>query len=327
MNRKRWIALGVVIILFIVYIRTDVSQSISGNDWRQSLFSTDLYTTETYQEGMGKTIAILSVEGIIQDQADPFLSSTSSYNHQVFLKQLEEAFINPEIKAIVLAVDSPGGGVFESDEIYQDIVSLKKKYQKPLIVSMGSMAASGGYYISAPADKIFAHRNTITGSIGVIMSTINYHELTDKLGIRDETFKSGDNKDLLNPMRDITEEERQIMQGIIDESYQYFVDVVAEGRDMKRQEVIKIADGRIYTARQAKELGLIDGIGTLDDAIKEAARMINEKDPHVILFKTDSLFSLERWLAEITRPSIDILGMERDLQKSTVPSLLYLYQY
>ena len=129
-----------------------------------------------------------------------------------------------------MAIDSPGGGLYESDEAYHKIMKMKEKHNKPLIVSMGSMAASGGYYLAMPADKIFAQRTTITGSIGVIMSSYNYQELAKKIGIQEEVFKSGDNKDMLNPMRATTDEERAIMQSIIDESYGFFVDVVAQGR-------------------------------------------------------------------------------------------------
>lgn len=326
MNKKRWISIAVVILLLVVYLKTDVGEDAAANDWRKNLFASDQYTTETYEQGTGKSIVIIPVEGIIQDQADSIMSGTETYNHQAFLKELEDAFANNQIGAVVLSIDSPGGGVFESDEAYQKILKLKEKYNKPLLVSMGSMAASGGYYIASPADKIFANRNTITGSIGVILSTYNYRELADKIGVHEEVFKSGKNKDLLNPMREVSEEERTIMQSIINESYDYFVDAVAEGRKMDRQAVIKLADGRIYTARQAKAVGLVDEIGDLDATIQSAAKMIGEKDPHVLLFKTVSPYSWERWLSSLANPGLDLLGIKESLDKNSGPSLMYLYR-
>lgn len=329
MNKKRWFSLAVIIVLLIVYIRTDVisagTTTGKSGDPLSLLSSKTPFSTETYQEGRGQTIAILNVDGTIEDAANSFSSSTNTYDHQVFLQEVQDAFKNPEIKAIILAVDSPGGGVFESDQIYQQLIRLKERYKKPLVVSMGSMAASGGYYISLPADKIFANRNTMTGSIGVIMSTYNYSQLADKWGIEELVFKSGKNKDLLNPMRDATQEEKQIMQGIIDEYYGYFVDSVAKGRKMDRQAVISIADGRVYTASQAKTLGLIDQIGDLDGAISETAKMIEETNPKVIRYKKNNLFNLNKFLS-LSSSQFDFSGIKEDLQNSAVPTAKYLYR-
>ncbi|AFQ45166.1 signal peptide peptidase SppA [Desulfosporosinus meridiei] len=332
MNKKRWVSIAVIIVLLVVYIRTDVvstgekTGTTTGKlgDPLSMLSSKSPFSTETYQEGLGQTIAILNVDGTIES-GNALSAGTNTFDQQVFLQEVENAFKNPEIKAIILAVDSPGGGVYESDQIYQKLKSLKDIYQKPLVVSMGSMAASGGYYISMPADKILANRFTMTGSIGVIMSTYNYSQLADKWGIEELVFKSGKNKDILNPMRDTTQEEMQIMQGIIDEYYGYFVDVVAEGRKMDRQAVISIADGRVYTASQAKSLGLIDQIGDLDGAITEAAKMINETNPKVIKYKKDDLFN---WNTLLSLPSsrLDFSGIKEDLQNSAVPTAMYLYR-
>lgn len=325
MNKKRWVALAIAVLLLVVYIRTDIKQEQVSMDWRKSLLPSELFSTETYKEGSGKTIALLRVDGVIQKNSASLTTDIPTYDHKAFLQQLESAFKRNDIKAVVLSIDSPGGGVFESDEIYQKIVQMKQKYHKPLIVSMGSMAASGAYYIAAPADKILANRNTLTGSIGVILSTYNYRELADKVGIQEEVFKSGKNKDLLSPMRDVTPEERQIMQSIIDESYGYFIDVVAQGRNMDRQKVINLADGRIYTAKQAQSLGLIDKIGNLDDAISEAASMINENDPQVLLFKSENPFSLERLLS-MASMKLDILDLKESLETNAAPSLMYMYR-
>lgn len=330
MNKKRWIALAIIVVLLVIYIRTDVladEKSKTSDLWGTSLspFSSQpAFTTETYKAGSGQTIAILQVNGTIQDTADSLAVSSDSYNHQIFLKQVEDAFHNPEVKAIVLYVNSPGGGVYESEEIYQKIKRLKESYQKPMVVSMGNMATSGGYYISMPADRIIANRYTMTGSIGVILATYNFSELAGKLGVEEIIFKSGENKDILNPMREITPEEKAIMQAMIDEYYGYFVDIVAEGRNMDRESVIKIADGRIYTATQAKSLGLIDDIGDLDKAINVAAEMIKEANPNVILYKNKDLFNLRRLFYLIS--PFDIAQVKQELQNSTVPTAMYLYR-
>jgi protease-4 len=327
MNKKRWISIAVIIVLLVVYVRTEViSTGPNIGKLKRSLLPLEpSFSTETFQEGAGKTIALITVNGTIQSESDTLTAGINAYNHQAFLQEIDDAFTNPVIQAVVLTVDSPGGGVYESDEIYQKLISYKEKYPKPLLVSMGSMAASGGYYISMPADKIFASRNTMTGSIGVIMSTYNYSQLAEKLGIEEFVFKSGKNKDIMNPMRDATPEEKQIMQGIIDEYYGYFVDTVAKGRKMERQAVIKVADGRIYTASQAKSLGLIDQIGDLDGAISEAAKMINESDPNIIQYINENPFSLNRLLS-MASPQLDFLGIKQDLQNNAVPTALYLYR-
>ncbi|NLM22246.1 MAG: signal peptide peptidase SppA [Peptococcaceae bacterium] len=330
MNKKRWIAIAIAVVLLIVYIRVDVlasNKKAAGGlleNPLNPLTSQPAYTTQTYRAGSGQTIAILKVNGTILDIGDTLAYGTNSYNHRIFLKQVEDAFQNPEVKAIILEVNSPGGGVYESEEIYQKIKSLKANYPKPLVVSMGKMAASGGYYISMPADKIIANRYTMTGSIGVILATYNFSELAGKLGIEEVVFKSGKNKDILNPMRDITPEEKQIMQSIIDEYYGYFVDIVAEGRKLDRPTVIEIADGRIYTATQAKELKLIDDIGDLNSAINAAAEIIKETNPNVIEYKYQNPFNIRRLFSLIS--PLDLAQVKEELQNSAVPTAMYLYR-
>ncbi len=324
MNRKRWIAVGLVILLIVVYMQTPVDKGVSTPEAIPFL-SSELFNTETYKQGGGDNIALLRVNGIILDQGQSLSTDTMAYNHQSFLRQVEEAFQRPDIKAVVMAINSPGGGLHESDQAYQKIMKMKEQYNKPLVVSMGSMAASGGYYMAMPADKILANRTTMTGSIGVIMSSYNYQKLAENIGIREEVFKSAENKDLLNPMRETTAEEREIMQNIINESFGLFVDVVVAGRNMDRQAVINVADGRIYTASQALNTGLIDGIGDLDAAITEAGNMIQESDPNVILFKNPSPYYMN-WLLSKLTPQFDLLGLQQNMQNNSIPKAMYLYR-
>ncbi|HTZ18002.1 MAG TPA: signal peptide peptidase SppA [Dissulfurispiraceae bacterium] len=185
------------------------------------------------------------------------------------------------VKAIVLRVDSPGGGVVPSQEIYEEVK--KAQAAKKVIVSMGSVAASGGYYISAAADRIIANQGTITGSIGVIMVVPNLKGLLDKVGIKTEVVKSGRHKDLASVFRGIGTEEREILQGVMDDVHEQFIAAVAAGRKMPIDKVREISDGRIFSGRQAVSVGLVDEVGDLSYAVKAAGKLAGiEGEPEVV---------------------------------------------
>lgn len=188
---------------------------------------------------------------------------------------------NQSIKAVILRIDSPGGAVGPSQEIYQEVLRLQKK--KPVVVSMGSVAASGGYYIAAAAGHVFANPGTITGSIGVIMTFPNYQELMQKLGVATVVVKSGRFKDMGSGTRPFTEDERQLLQAMIDDVHGQFVEAVSLGRELPASEVVKIADGRIFSGRQALALDLIDELGGFQDALRYTAKLTGlGKDPDLI---------------------------------------------
>lgn len=329
MNKKRWWALGIFVLVLVVWVstsaRTKPDESTGPNlltyinekEARQPL------PTQVYREGTGKNLALIKLEGVIMDNPSNSSYISSTYNHKILLRQLETAFSRDDINGVVLQVNSPGGGVYESDEIYNRILELKAQYKKPLVVYMSQEAASGRYYVSMAADKIYANRNTLTGSIGVIIRTYNYQQLADKMGIKDVTFKSGDQKDLLNPMRPINDEETQIMQGLVDESYGYFVDVVAKGRHMERNQVLPLADGRVYSGTQAKELGLVDEVGYLDQAIAGAAELANTSNPKVLLFNNPGPNFLS-WFTSMRAPAFDLLGLKQDMDEQLGPTLMYI---
>ena len=181
-------------------------------------------------------------------------------------------------------MDSPGGAVAPSQEIYEEVkkATLKKK----VIVSMGSVAASGGYYISAPADRIIANPGTLTGSIGVIMEIPNIEGLMNKIGVKTEVIKSGRHKDIASAFRKMGKEERLILQGVLDDVHEQFIKAVSEGRKIPFEEAKKLADGRIFTGRQAVEARLVDELGTLEDAIAIAGRLAGIKgEPEVVTKK------------------------------------------
>lgn len=184
---------------------------------------------------------------------------------------------DPEIKAIVVRIDSPGGAVGPSQEIYREIEKAKKT--KKIIASMGSVAASGGYYAACITDGIMANHGTITGSIGVIMGFTNFKKIMDKIGLIPVVVKSGDMKDVGSPARDMTDVEKQFLQDFVSKIHHQFVSDVAKGRNLEEEYVKKLADGRIYTGQEAVELKLVDKLGNFDDAVAWAGEMAGIKGP------------------------------------------------
>ncbi|MGE7600875.1 signal peptide peptidase SppA [Peribacillus sp. NPDC097675] len=332
MNGKRWAALGIAAVLFVVSIGVNLATTLFATDTEsviQSFFESDSgFYEEVIEEGSDPTnvIAVLDVDGTIQDTGEASLLSSETYNHRDFMDKLQMAEENDDIKGIILRVNSPGGGVVESAEIHDKILDIKKA-KKPVYVSMGSMAASGGYYISAPADKIFASPETMTGSLGVIMQGYNYEKLAKKYGVEFETIKSGTYKDIMSPTREMTDDERKILQNMIDNSYDQFVKIIADGRHMSEKEVRKIADGRIYDGRQAKEVNLIDDFGHLDDVIAAMKEDIDQKDAQVIRYTGEagfgSLFSMgaQKMLGNDVEANV----LTKILSSSNSPRLMYLY--
>jgi protease-4 len=223
-------------------------------------------------------IAVIIAEGeIVGGSADGVISS------EKFAKEIRKARKDENIKAIVLRVNSPGGSIVASDVIWREMTEAKKA--KPLIVSMGEVAASGGYYISAPADTIVAQPNTITGSIGIFGLWFNVKELlNNKLGITTDVVSTGQLSDFMNPTRDLTEVERTIIQSSIEDGYETFISRVAEGRGMHIDSVKKVASGRVWTGTQAKERGLVDVLGGLETAIKIAAGKIDAGDDYRVVY-------------------------------------------
>ena len=213
----------------------------------------------------GEYIAKIFITGVIQEE-------NKTYSQKWLLNTISALEKDDNNKGIILFIDSPGGSVYESDEAYLALLQYQKS-NKPVWAYMGSLAASGGYYISCGAQYICANRNTLTGSIGVIAGeSVDLTELMANLGIKSKTFTAGRNKNMLNYNSSLTEEHEQIMQSIADECYEQFTDIVAESRGLSKEEVYKLADGRIYTASQAKEASLINSIGTLDELIETMQR-------------------------------------------------------
>ena len=272
----------------------------------------------------GDAVAIVRVEGIIlpgeAPPPNPFGGDTGAAYSQQVIDHLKKANQDDKVKAVVLFVDSPGGSVFASDEIYLQI----KEMEKPIIAGMGSLAASGGYYVSAPTDEIWASPHSLTCSIGVISQFLNVEEFANEYGITAVTIKSGQFKDTGNPFREFTEEDEALWQAIIDETYDAFVQIVAEGRSMEEEAVRAVADGRVCTGQQALEMGLVDNLGYLPDVIDRAAELGGiEGEPRIIEYRGRPGF-FEVLGASLSRPS-PVEELKEMLHFHAGSPLMYLY--
>lgn len=237
-------------------------------------------------EGDAKVL-LIDISGIITDtdRKDGLFSTKQNMTARI-REELDKASEDEDVKAVVLRIDSPGGAVTTSDIIAHEIKKFKDKKKVPVIAELMDVAASGGYYIAASSDRIIAHPTTVTGSIGVVAFSVNASGLLEKVGIANQTIKSGDKKDIGSPLRPMTAEERMILQSIIDDLYDRFLDIVMDGRkgSFTRDELKTIADGRVFTARQALDLKLIDEIGYLDDAIEAAKSKAGVKEARVVTY-------------------------------------------
>ncbi|HRK99268.1 MAG TPA: signal peptide peptidase SppA [Trichococcus flocculiformis] len=332
MNKKRWIAVAIALILFVASLGSQFLSTRLADQTEDSLsqLTGNLIPGTSLQENVMESgdasnrIAVLHIEGTIQSGAGSVLTDGSSYDHDLFLEQLKAIEEDDTIKGIFLIVDSPGGGVYESAEAHDKLYRIAAEKELPVYASMQGTAASGGYYISAGADKIYATAETTTGSIGVIMQAIEYN-----------TIKSGSLKDIGSPDRDMTEEERALLQAYVDEAYQRFVTVVSTGRDMPEEEVRAVANGMIYSGTQAQALGLVDEIAYTDDALKAMKTAYGLEDAEVFDYtSTPGLFSDFSWLfaqaaAKLTsqeNQTLSELQLLRDTFGTTAaPRLLYLY--
>jgi protease IV len=246
----------------------------------------------------GEKVGVIEVVGVIA-------------NSRETIEQLKRFREDDDIRAIVIRVDSPGGVVGPSQEIYREIV--RTKAIKKVIASMGAVAASGGYYVIAGTDGIVANPGTITGSIGVIMEYTNFQELFNKIGLSPVVIKSGQFKDTGSPARAMTPEEEQILKAFVDRLHQQFVSAIAEGRQLDLAKVQDLADGRIYTGQDAKDLGLVDRIGNLEDAVEWAGRLAGIEGKIIAVYPPEKKISILRLLSEsalkdlvgrVTRPEM-----------------------
>lgn len=258
---------------------------------------------ENILTGPGDKIAVLEVEGLIT-QSRPFIERLNRYKD------------NERIKALVVRIDSPGGSVGPSQEIYEELIKVRMK--KPVVASMGSVAASGGYYIACAAHTVVANPGTITGSIGVIIEFANVEELMGKIGLKSVVLKSGKYKDILSPTRPLEDEEKGLLQEVIDTIHGQFIDAVASGRRLPREKVAAIADGRILSGEQAKKLGLVDELGNLEDALKIAAEKAGIQGKPDILYPEKKRPSLWEFIIDGTLSRIQEIVLRDSIKANYV---------
>jgi len=282
MKRKRiLIGLGVIAALLVFFFTV--------------LFFIGRYTGgRNSRFAFGDKIAIVEVKGVISQSSG-------------VIEDLQQYLADDGVKAIVLRVDSPGGGVGPAQEIYREIMRIRSTSKKKVVTSMGSVAASGGYYIACASDRIVANPGTITGSIGVIMQFSNLEELLKKIGVKGVVLKSGEHKDIGSPFREMTPEEKRIMQEVLDNVHQQFIQAVADGRKLERSKVAQIADGRILTGEQAKNLGLVDQLGNLHDTIDVAAKMVGIEGKPNVLYPKRKISIWDLLMRDMASAIVDVL--------------------
>jgi protease-4 len=270
-------------------------------------YKVGLHSGKNTSFSLNDKIGVVPLEGVIADS-------------QAITEQLDEFGKDDSIAAVVLRVDSPGGGVAASQEIYDAVIELKKK--KKVVVSMGSVAASGGLLVACAADKIVANPGTITGSISAIMQFANFEELMKKVGLKSSVVKSGQYKDIGSPLRDMTPEEKVIIQDLVDDIYNQFVDVIVRERKLPREKVVAIADGRVFSGRKAKELGLVDYLGDMASAAKLASKLAGKDGKYDLVYPSKKRTSIFDYLLESTASQISNSLKEK---MGSMNGLSYLY--
>lgn len=246
---------------------------------------------EVVLSGSGDSkIVVLPIHGIILNEVDPFADPAGTITPDGMSKILRRIEKDEQAKAVILDLDSPGGSAVASDRIFSEIQSFKKTSKKPIVTLMGDTVASGGYFISSATDKIVANPATLTGSIGVIATNFKVQELMQKLGIKEEVYKKGLYKDILSSTRDTTPEEKVIIDGVLEDAYTLFISRIVEGRGMPIDKVRQLATGRIYSGREAREVGLVDELGNLEIAVSEAKKLAGLDDAKVVRVESSSLF-------------------------------------
>lgn len=319
-NAKKWIALAITALVLVVSVFAkdkdkEVEQNIKDK-YMKNFSDFSNYTEEVIQGTNPKEkIKVVDVDGVIQsNDANDFI-----------VDELKKAKEDPQIKGVILNVNSPGGSVYASERIANEIKALKEA-QKPVYTVMREMAASGGYYISAPTDRIYASNETWTGSIGVIIQSYSLQGLFEKYGIKEQNITTGKMKDAGSQGRDMSKEEKEYFQGLVDSAFDRFVKIVSEGRGISEREVRKLADGRVYDGSQALANGLVDKIGNLDSAIVDMASENNLEDPMVIRNENimGSFSSIFSKVTDLKKSESDLAILDK-LMKNEGPRPMYLY--
>src|ERR671913_570032 len=280
---------------------------------------------EEYVAGDGPDIvAAVPVEGTIAPADDTLGGTQPTATPEGLADALRQAGQDTSVVAVVLEVNSPGGGVTASDQMHQSILDFKESSGKPVVVSMDSVAASGGYYISAAADRIVANESTLTGSLGVVIPLLNFSEAAEKYGVTQKYVKSGEFKTMGSSWNELTPEEREVFQSIVDQEYDEFVEVIVEGRDLPEERVREIADGRVYSGQQAREIGLVDSFGGLDEATEVSQDLAKVEGATVVRYVLPESFT-DTLFARLAPQEPEALRIAEEAGLTLEPKPYYLY--
>lgn len=328
-SAKKWIAFAIAIALLIISLiagkKTDKAEDIAKekllNQYTENFKSIfDEYQTETIQGTNDKQrVMVVSVDGVIGD----------GLAYENIMKDLQQVRDDDTIKALIMKVNSPGGAVYNSEQIHNMIGKIKEERKIPVYTVMENMATSGGYYISAGTDKIYASNETFTGSIGVIMSSYSFQGLFEKYGVKEQNITTGKMKDARSPGKDMTDEQKEYLQNLAELAFGRFVKVVADGRGMKEEDVRKLADGRMYDGSQAVKNGLVDEIGDIEKAIKDITKEAKLNDPIVFervnyMNSFSSIFSKATDLTKAKTKASD-LEVLKEFMDQGYPQPMYMY--
>lgn len=338
MSKKSWIlAIVAVIILVLGAIGSQLTSQTNVNNLFAKGSNAITDSQSIIEPGdANRQVAVLEVDGTIMDNAGAG-SFSEGMNYQGILDAIAEIKENDEVKGLLLTVNSPGGGVYESAELYNALLDLKESREIPIYVSMGQMAASGGYMISMVGDQIYTDNETTTGSIGVIMQVPNFSGFMEEHGLAMDTYKSGALKDMGSSFRGASDNEKDVLNSFIQEKYNRFVEIVANGRDMSTDDVKKLADGRIYSGNQAVENGLADQIGYQEDALV-ALRADNNLETATVVDYTPT--STTSWMTDFmsllaeknlftgqseTNTADEMTQILEVLEDTSTPQFYYMY--
>ncbi len=324
-RRRRWpliigglVALG-LLVLAVGLVVVVLAVVASGPSAQTAVYE------EEHVSGAGPAkIAVVPVEGTIASADSTVPGTQPPVTPEGLADALLQAEEDPRVAAVVLEVNSPGGGVTASDQMHQSILDFKESSGKPVVVSMDSVAASGGYYISAAADRIVANESTLTGSLGVVIPLLNFSEAAEKYGVTQKYVKSGEFKTMGSSWNELTPEEREVFQSIVDQEYDEFVEVIVEGRDLPEERVREIADGRVYSGQQARELGLVDSFGGLDEATEVSQDLAKVEGATVVRYVLPESFT-DTLFARLAPQEPETLRIAEEAGLTLEPKPYYLY--
>lgn len=248
------------------------------------VFDAERFDESVVRAGSSAKIVVISVDGLIANARAPGLLSAGENKLDVFTQQLERAAKDSAVKAVVLRINSPGGTVTGSDAMYEIARRFREESDKPVVASIQEVGASGGYYVSLAADEIVSQPTSVVGSIGVIFNTFEFSGAMAMLGVRAEAIKSGELKDMASPFHELSPREREVMQTLVNEYFDRFRSLVAARRGLDSERLAAVTDGRVFSGQQGLNVGLVDRLGTLDDAIDRAAELAGVKSPRVVMY-------------------------------------------